>query len=477
MNWCFLRRVIIGILFPILTPIPIQSQPPDCSIAWSPPILISNDTVPSNLPQIVHSASVLHIVWYGNDLGYGEGIQYCRSTNNGYNFSPQRTLVTYDSSFGIPGHLAAENKTIYLAYLTPSDTAPFYSIGLLRSTTAGETWEIPIRIRNGAIPQLIAAKDSCVYIQYLWENNRRGLLQSSDYGNTWIDIVQHQPPLRAIAATSTLLHGIGTVGFNNPEVAYFRSTNNGQTWSEPNILSHNDFVRSTQPSISANEVGNPVVVWNDTGTVFFRRSRDKGLYWYPEIQVSTKKGAVYSNVASSNSYIAVAWDNELASGGGVNVRISNQSGISFCSIDSAATNPIAGEPSLALDNNTIFLVWSEVINTTAEIFFRRGHLPIDPKSIPPTSVILLQNYPNPFNWITNFEFKIANVGLVTLKVFDVLGREVATLVNEVKSAGTYQARWDAREFASGVYYYRLEAMSGIASNKSTLQTKKMVLLR
>ncbi len=65
--------------------------------------------------------------------------------------------------------------------------------------------------------------------------------------------------------------------------------------------------------------------------------------------------------------------------------------------------------------------------------------------------------PSPFNPSTNLEFKVAERVPVRLIVYDILGREVATLVNEVKSPGTYTARFDGSLFASGVYLYRLSA--------------------
>jgi Tol biopolymer transport system component len=88
----------------------------------------------------------------------------------------------------------------------------------------------------------------------------------------------------------------------------------------------------------------------------------------------------------------------------------------------------------------------------------------------PGGFALGQNYPNPFNPSTNFEFRIANVELVDVRIFDVLGREVATLVNEVRTAGVYTVRWDASSFPSGVYYYRLQAGAFVDS-------KKMVLMK
>tara|TARA_R110000868_G_scaffold294140_2_gene554746 strand:- start:2586 stop:5207 length:2622 start_codon:yes stop_codon:yes gene_type:complete len=81
---------------------------------------------------------------------------------------------------------------------------------------------------------------------------------------------------------------------------------------------------------------------------------------------------------------------------------------------------------------------------------------------------LSQNYPNPFNPYTTIEFTIANSGKVTLSVFNLMGQNVAELVNENKSKGTYSVVWDASNSASGVYYYRLEAGSNVFTQKMTL---------
>jgi photosystem II stability/assembly factor-like uncharacterized protein len=90
--------------------------------------------------------------------------------------------------------------------------------------------------------------------------------------------------------------------------------------------------------------------------------------------------------------------------------------------------------------------------------------------VPPSECELQQNSPNPFNPVTNFGFRIADFGLVTVRVFDVLGREVATLVNEVREAGGYEIHFDASNLSSGVYLYRLQAGRFVA-------TRKMLVVR
>jgi hypothetical protein len=88
----------------------------------------------------------------------------------------------------------------------------------------------------------------------------------------------------------------------------------------------------------------------------------------------------------------------------------------------------------------------------------------------PTEYKLAQNYPNPFNPVTYINFSIPEQGLVTLKVYDLLGKEVATLVNEITSAGTYSVPFDASKLGSGAYYYKLQSGNFVDS-------KKMILIK
>jgi len=87
-----------------------------------------------------------------------------------------------------------------------------------------------------------------------------------------------------------------------------------------------------------------------------------------------------------------------------------------------------------------------------------------------SSYQLNQNYPNPFNPSTTIKYQIPELGFATLKVFDVLGNEAATLVNEEKTAGNYNVDFTADKLTSGVYFYRLQVGSFV-------ETKKMILLK
>lgn len=83
---------------------------------------------------------------------------------------------------------------------------------------------------------------------------------------------------------------------------------------------------------------------------------------------------------------------------------------------------------------------------------------------------LEQNYPNPFNPVTTINYQIPNDGFVTLKVYDILGKEIANLVNHNKEAGYYTVEFDASQLSSGIYIYKIQVGDFVNS-------KKMILIR
>jgi hypothetical protein len=109
----------------------------------------------------------------------------------------------------------------------------------------------------------------------------------------------------------------------------------------------------------------------------------------------------------------------------------------------------------------------------------------------PTKFELSQNYPNPFNPVTKIKYTIPNVtlsmssraesrdegSLVVLKVYDVLGNEVTTLVNEEKPAGVYEVEFSSVGLASGIYFYRIAIQSDKLQSGSFVETKKMIIMK
>jgi hypothetical protein len=126
--------------------------------------------------------------------------------------------------------------------------------------------------------------------------------------------------------------------------------------------------------------------------------------------------------------------------------------------------------------------WIDINNDgRAELFIgtRRGGLELYDRNslsvsrtdrVQPKTMVLAQNYPNPFNPSTEIRYQVSEVSDVRLEVFDMLGRKVATLVNERKAAGSYQVEFNATRFASGMYFYTLTA-GGFS------KTRKMMLVK
>ncbi len=142
-------------------------------------------------------------------------------------------------------------------------------------------------------------------------------------------------------------------------------------------------------------------------------------------------------------------------------------------------------PFIYMDNVTVYDIFNrgqqEIIvsllegtqtNYFSQTYIYTNELPTDVKNdlIISDNYILYQNFPNPFNPKTKIVYSIPSSNIVQVKLYDIMGREIKTLLNEFKQAGTYEVEFDANNLPSGVYFYRM--ISGDYS-----ETKKMILLR
>ena len=133
----------------------------------------------------------------------------------------------------------------------------------------------------------------------------------------------------------------------------------------------------------------------------------------------------------------------------------------------------AGEPFIGHSSNTshnqyegfLYLYYEDVIVT------------VEDDLTMPATFKLEQNYPNPFNPTTIIKFGVPERSNVVLKIYDILGGEVATLVNEEMDAGWYERSFNAVSLSSGVYIYRLEAVSTSEQSEKFINIKKMLLVK
>jgi hypothetical protein len=147
---------------------------------------------------------------------------------------------------------------------------------------------------------------------------------------------------------------------------------------------------------------------------------------------------------------------------------------SFGTLDGATNHHPDISCGLGWFTRRVWLVWENSVSGHSKLYGSTAEVAVvsvgDEGPSRPESYVLLQNYPNPFNPSTMINYQLATSGLVTLKVFDVLGREVGTLVNEKKEVGDHHVSFNGAGLPSGVYFYRL-----VVDKFAT--TRKMVLLK
>ncbi len=186
----------------------------------------------------------------------------------------------------------------------------------------------------------------------------------------------------------------------------------------------------------------------------------------------------------------VAWDEGLQNGVNIFAQRVNASGQPVWSNPTYGTsgNPVSTTPSTFQENPVIvsddaggaIVVWYDLratgyggpydlyaqhIGSDGSVTKVSNHV-----SDLATQFSLSQNYPNPFNPSTRIQFSIAQAGFVTLKVYDLLGREVATLVHQNLTPSSYSVTWNASNVASGAYFYRLQSGSYV-------ETRKLMLMK
>ena len=122
-----------------------------------------------------------------------------------------------------------------------------------------------------------------------------------------------------------------------------------------------------------------------------------------------------------------------------------------------------GIPTLRIEK----LIWDEENWPVVDNTMRVGEIK---RSSTPGDFVLYQNYPNPFNPITTIQYSIPKTSFITIKVFDILGKERTNLINEKKIPGNYEIEFDGSKLVNGIYFYRMQAGDYI-------ETKKMVLMK
>ena len=237
--------------------------------------------------------------------------------------------------------------------------------------------------------------------------------------------------------------------------------------------------------------GTALLTWTDGAEYAYAQkiASDGSLPWgsNPTSFAANTSGEVLTT--DGNGGVIVAWGQGLQNGVNIFAQRVNGSGQTVWSNPTYGTagNPVSTTPSAFQGSPVIvpddaggaIIAWHDQrpynyggpYDIYAHHIGSNGLTKVNQQVIgSPKEFFLSQNYPNPFNPSTQIQFSIAQAGFVTLKVYDMLGREVATLVHQDLTPSSYSVRWNASNIASGVYFYRLQSGSNV-------ETRKLLLMK
>jgi len=344
------------------------------------------------------------------------------STNNG-------TSWTHASFFGrdIESIVSIGNNIFAASY------------GVFVSTNNGINWT------NSNV------NNNYVHSLYTFGNNvyagteRDGIFLSTNYGTNWIQTSLSDKVVCAITSIGNYFLA-GTAAATNP-IGIYLSTNNGINWYQSNL--------------SYKSVGSFAILGNN---IFAGAFYNYGVY------LSTDYGLNWTQTALNNREIlslGVSGNNIFAGTASYGIYVTSNNGTSWIEKDQGFANTPSVK-SFLITNNYIY------VGTYGQSIWRRplsDFVGINNISTEiPDSYSLSQNYPNPFNPTTKIKFAMPKSGVAKIVVYDVMGREVQTLVNERLQAGTYETSFDGSALNSGVYFYKL-------ITDGFTETKRMILIK
>lgn len=453
-------------------------------IQWEPQHQISFDPYTSAAPQIVAVGDTIHLLWTTSN---GPVAFYARSTDAGSTWSSPVVLddTTEPVSLTRP-RIAAANNFAYLFWtncVQPCNPNIYqYVVDLRRSVDAGLAWSPRVTIADdGSLTtnydSYARARDTLVGFgnertlgdRFGWSGTA-GLQWSFYPANT-----DYDDRLTILTDGLHLARRLSGIGLLVPEVGYLYSSDFGQTWTPYTFLSSSDSITSDEPDIAGDDEGHLYSVWRDgkygsiggfAASILLRRSTDYGATWLGEQNLTPTPSGVLPHVSNSGRFVAVTWDD---TSGNVAFRFSTDYAESFQSVFSVGHG---GDGVVALSGRDVHVAWFyQPVGSSMEIFYRKGHMitvGVGIQYLRPNSFQLFQNYPNPFNGQTAIRFVLPRRANVKLALYDVLGREVSVIIDDVKDPDVYNIHYDATRQSSGIYFCRLEAGGFIAVRKFVL---------
>jgi photosystem II stability/assembly factor-like uncharacterized protein len=277
---------------------------------------------------------------------------------------------------------------------------------------------------------------------------------TTDGGSTWsIQNLSYSGIVRKIQFINS------TTGLvSNATGKILRTTNAGELWT---------LVFSGNSSIKGLDIADQNTCYA-TYSMHILKSTNSGIDWFELPDITNFNGQLLDFIDANTGYVT----------GLINPWSSSV--VMFCKTTNGGINWTSEFPGLHLNTLSLFALNSDTcfISGFGGAILRRTSAPIGIKPVTdkiPTKYILYQNYPNPFNPTTTIKFSIPSskneyMQPVKITIYDILGREIATIINEQFKPGVYEVNFDSGSYTSGIYYYKLTA-------GNYTETKKMVLVK
>jgi hypothetical protein len=405
----------------------------DDGATWGAELRLTNDNAVSQRPSVAVSGQFVHVVWY-DFRNNNEEIYYKQSTNGGVSWGSD-TRLTNNFNVSILPSVSASGSNVNVVWCDTRDGN--YEVYYKRSADNGANWGADTRLTSNAS---ISLQASCVtlgsFVHVVWNDNRDG----------------------------------------SDEIYYKRSADNGLSWGTDTRLTSNagvSWFASVDASASSVQVawveqsdGNP--------EIYCKRSTDSGLTWEANLRLTNNAAiSIRPTVSVSGSIVHLVWQDNVDGNDELYYKYSTNGGINY-SADTRLTNNTAFSvyPCHTISASGVHLIWREFRDGNWEVYYKRnptGNL----VNIHINSEILRnykldQNYPNPFNPETKIKLGLPKSGIVMLNIYDASGKVVSELVNQQLNAGTFVVTWNASEYSSGVYFYKLETEGFVESRKMIL---------
>jgi hypothetical protein len=446
-----------------------------------------------------NSSAIMNIII--NDENPSEFLIAVRNSNNNFN----KILKTTNS--GNTWNISADSLTFsYFGIpMTPDPSHPdtVYTMSadsLMFTTDFGNTWASITDSVGCSLPCDIEVFPDTSII--LVGDNGTGIFKSVDYGQTWENVYNTTGEIPTI-----------TVDYNNAGVVWaakwggggslLKSTDYGSTWQVLSFFESLDMwgihidPNNSNYIVAGKFLGGVMYITHDGGNTWKSAatgSRNYQVYIVDSMNVYAAQGNGLWKLNSTTfipveliSFTASIVNNKVSLNWTTATEINNLGFDIEISYDKQLYKKIGFVRGFGTSSEKHNYTYSFNESLSSSAYFRLKQIDLDGSfeyssvvevdALNSSEFILAQNYPNPFNPTTKIGFQIANLpsgkqgfGFASLKVYDVLGREVATLVNEEKPAGEYEVGFDASHLSSGIYFYKL-----IADNFSSI--KKMILIK